>query len=268
MSLKRLVAVVTVRNGLVVKSYGYRFWRPAGGLASALRELDSWCVDEIVILDISRKPRLDHRNVAAISQAMVTTPIIYGGGVRTESDVLALLQAGCDRIVLESLLFRNSETTMLLCERFGNQAFVGSIPFFGANHGSPIVRLMGDEDVNAIDMSLDHALRILQVSPVSEFFLIDADNEGFTGQFSLHGCIPKQFLMALNRGLIWFGGIGPEQMRSLLEMPQTAALALGNRLLEREVEYSKVQDQIFAPTDKTNLRPGLTSRIAYNAMKD
>ena len=53
MAYKRLIAMVPVRNGQVVLSYGYARHRPAGRLDTVLKNLDRWGVDEITVMDIS-----------------------------------------------------------------------------------------------------------------------------------------------------------------------------------------------------------------------
>jgi imidazole glycerol phosphate synthase subunit HisF len=106
MAYKRLVGVLAVRDGQVVKSYGYDFWRPAGRLCTALKNLDRWQVDEILVLDISRRDRVNDDVIREIRTARISTPLAYGGGIRKSEDVNPLLTAGCERFVLETMLFQ------------------------------------------------------------------------------------------------------------------------------------------------------------------
>jgi imidazole glycerol-phosphate synthase subunit HisF len=128
MASKRLIATLTVRDGRLVKSYGYASTRPAGDLRTALRTLDRWSADEILVLDISRRPSLDPVVLDAIARAEISTPLAYGGGIRSPEDLLRLMELGCDRFVVESLLFAASPVLDQLCDLAGRQALIGCVP--------------------------------------------------------------------------------------------------------------------------------------------
>ena len=77
MNFKRLIGLIAVKDAQVVKSYGYSFWRPGGDLATCLRNLDRWLVDEIAIVDISRGGVLDERVLETIRRTPISTPLVY-----------------------------------------------------------------------------------------------------------------------------------------------------------------------------------------------
>ena len=128
LAFKRLLGVITVKDGRVVKSYGYRFWRPAGGLGTALKNLDRWQVDEILVLDISGRVAPDPALVLEIKNSQIATPLTYGGGIHQPEHVDALLAAGCERFVLETMAWKCPERVARLADRVGAQALIASIP--------------------------------------------------------------------------------------------------------------------------------------------
>ena len=98
MAYKRIIGALFVKNGFLVKSYSYNFWRPAGTISSAIKILDSWKVDEIFIIDISARKCLDVQLLDEIKKCKISTPITYGGGIRNSDDIALILNSGCDRI--------------------------------------------------------------------------------------------------------------------------------------------------------------------------
>ena len=55
---KRIFSVLCVYDNIIVKSYGFKKIKPAGSIITALKNLESWSTDEIIILDISRKNKI------------------------------------------------------------------------------------------------------------------------------------------------------------------------------------------------------------------
>jgi imidazole glycerol phosphate synthase subunit HisF len=237
MASKRLVGVIAVKNGLVVKSYGYRFWRPAGRLLTALKNLDRWLVDEILILDVSRRPSPDPAVVEEIRASRISTPLAYGGGIQTQDNVDALLAAGCERFVLETMLFKFPERVQSLADKVGAQALIASLPLVSKNTG----RWQVDCDYAAVwgrdgtELNADSLSEFCNTLPVAEVLAIDTANEGPAGGFSLLASDGTHPFAALRKGVIWFGGIDAVLAAKLLEMSATVAVAFGNVNFEREV---------------------------------
>ena len=237
MAYKRLVGVVAVKDGQVVKSYGYCFWRPAGRLRTALINLDRWLVDEILVLDISGSDRVDPRIVAEIQASRISTPLAYGGGIRSYEDVDCLLVAGCERFVLETMLFRFPERVAKLADKVGAQALIASLPL-SSTHGDcwQVDRDyasrwgVADAEWDAINFC-----RKCNEWPVAEVLAIDRTNEGSEGRFSLVSSEGVHPLAELRKGIIWFGGIDQKQAAKLLEMNATVAVGFGNLNFEKEV---------------------------------
>jgi cyclase len=121
MAYKRIIATLTVKNGQLVKSYGYNFWRPAGNINTALKNLDRWRVDEIVVVDISRSDSIDINLLNQIRGANISTPLIYGGGIRRVEDLKKIFDSGVDRILIESAL-DDPNLVRALADKVGSQA--------------------------------------------------------------------------------------------------------------------------------------------------
>jgi imidazole glycerol-phosphate synthase subunit HisF len=129
MPAKRIIACLDIRDGRVVKGRQFRDLRDAGDPVERARRYCKDGVDELVVLDVSAtlESRLANlRTIEAIAR-MLDVPLTVGGGVRRLEDVQRLLDAGADKVAVNSAAF---EQPRLLCgaaERFGSQCIVLSI---------------------------------------------------------------------------------------------------------------------------------------------
>lgn len=226
MPFKRIIAVLAVRESQLVKSIGYARWRPAGGLVSALRNLDRWGADEIVVLDISRRGTLDPKVLDQIHAARVATPLAYGGGIRGTADVHRLMELGCDRFVVESLLFEKPEELERIAQLAGQQALIASLPIIETARGPSLWR---PETTLSWEGNREHLLCL----PVSEYFVTAVEAEGGVSTFPLS--LTRSFADFPKDSVIWFGGLDPQLAKSCLALPQTVGVAWGNLLHEREL---------------------------------
>jgi cyclase len=256
---KRLIASIFVKDGIVVKSHGYKFWRPAGHLATALLNLDRWAVDEIIVVDISRQGKISKETLKEISKAKISTPLVYGGGIRSLNDVHDLLNAGCDRIMLESLLYGNDGTLQDICNTVGKQALIASLPL-SARDG--IIRgnftsndhLLRDSD--SLSHPLDKLWNHYRTLPVSEILITDADNEGNYGYFSsaISSAVLARCTDPEDKDLIWFGGLGANLPDKLLTHTKTVGVVYGNANFEHELQMLKIRKLLRHSTVSNTFR--------------
>ena len=131
MTKKRLSAVVNVLDGLVVQSFGFNSYLPIGDPKYVLLNLDRWHVDEIILQSISRSRKglgPDFDLLHSISDLQLSTPLIYGGGIRSPIDADSVISLGADRIILGNLLFSDPHQLFSIVNHVGKQAVIGSVP--------------------------------------------------------------------------------------------------------------------------------------------
>ena len=136
--LKRLIATVLVKQGIAVQSFGYNKFLPLGKPEVVIKNLDRWMVDEILVISIDHEsfnPEPDLKLLEKIVNKHITTPLIFGGGVRTINQAKSLIQNGADRIILESL-FNDKKYDILseLSQSIGNQAIIRCCPLIIKNN--------------------------------------------------------------------------------------------------------------------------------------
>lgn len=244
---KRLVAVLPVRDGKLVKSYAYRMWRPAGCLKTALLNLDRWAADEILVLDISGRVDIDPRVVNDLQAASISTPITYGGGIRSVNDAIKVLRAGADRILIETLLWSKQDEVSRIADEIGHQAIVAGLPVVGSSCGRFRASNPRVTDRRDLPDALYKRVDAIGISPIEEVLVTDVDAEGARGKFSL-GLAEHvgPMLAATQRPVIWFGGIDEGSASVLLNKAETVGVAFANVLLERELALREVRAALNA----------------------
>jgi cyclase len=140
MLAKRIIACLDVRDGRVVKGRQFVELRDAGDpVRCALRYRDEG-IDEIVVLDVSAtlESRLANRRTIEAIAASLDVPLTVGGGVRVIDDVARLLDAGADKVAINSAALDRPELLSDAAARFGSQCVVISIDARRAGDGYAI----------------------------------------------------------------------------------------------------------------------------------
>jgi imidazole glycerol-phosphate synthase subunit HisF len=131
---KRIIACLDVRDGQVVKGVNFEGLRSAGNPAELARRYNTEGIDELVILDITatlEKRRALADTIRAVARELFI-PLAVGGGIRTEDDAAAAVDAGADKVSLNSAALADPHLLTRLANRYGSQAVVCAID---ARHG-------------------------------------------------------------------------------------------------------------------------------------
>jgi len=126
---KRIIACLDVRDGQVVKGVNFEGLRAAGDPAELARRYNAEGIDELVILDITAT--LERRRALADTIGRVSRelfiPLAVGGGIRTEDDAAAAVEAGADKVSLNTAALANPSLISTLAARYGSQAVLVAI---------------------------------------------------------------------------------------------------------------------------------------------
>jgi cyclase len=228
---KRLVGVVTVKNGLAVQSIGYERYLPLGRPEILLENLDRWGADEILVQCIDRSVKglgPDFLLLERIGRMGLSTPLIYAGGIRNAQDGRKAIQIAADRICVDALLHDDLSEVRRLGDILGAQAIISSLP-------------MSVEDGELRWLDYRHGLhkpisedliKVFRSGILSEVVIVDWKHEGQRGKFD------NQLIVNLpidKIGVIAFGGLSEvEQIRNVLDLSQVVAIGIGNFLSFKE----------------------------------
>ena len=126
---KRIIACLDVRDGRVVKGIGFEGLRDAGDPAALAARYNTEGIDEVVILDVTAtlEARQARLNTVRTVAAELFIPLCVGGGIRTEADAAAIIEAGADKVSLNSAALDTPALITTLASRYGSQAVVVAI---------------------------------------------------------------------------------------------------------------------------------------------
>lgn len=122
---KRLIVVLTLNDGVLFRTRNfvpdYRY---------TLNFVDTWLVDEVVALDITRPGQGDRKNFYEVVEQLASScfvPLAVGGGVTNLDEVSRLMAAGADKVVVNSEAHRRPEFIGEIASSYGSQCAVVSI---------------------------------------------------------------------------------------------------------------------------------------------
>ena len=126
---QRVIPCMDVRDGRIVKGVRFENLRDAGDTADRAEFYQRCGADELVMLDVSAGPEGRRACIATIAaiRGRIGLPLCVGGGVRTIEDAKAMLDAGADKVAVNSAAVARPELIAELAGRFGSQCVVLAI---------------------------------------------------------------------------------------------------------------------------------------------
>lgn len=137
----RVIPVLLIRNGGLVKSVQFKKHKYVGDPINAVKIFNDKQVDEIIILDIDASTKNQQPNFKLVEEICgeAFMPLAYGGGVKTLEDAQRLLYNGAEKIVVNTSLLEQPKVLEAIAKQFGNQSVVASIDYKTSLFGKPKV---------------------------------------------------------------------------------------------------------------------------------
>jgi imidazole glycerol-phosphate synthase subunit HisF len=205
MLAKRIIPCLDVSAGRVVKGVNFVDLRDAGDPVEIARQYDLQGADEITFLDITASS--DQRDlilpmIEAVAD-QVFIPLTVGGGVRTDDDVRRLLNAGADKISINTAALSNPELIRVCADRFGSQCIVVAIDAKRVDDHWEVFTHGGRKPtgINAVAWALQ-----AQALGAGEILLTSMDRDGTGKGFDL--ALTRAVSTAVNIPVIASGGVG------------------------------------------------------------
>jgi imidazole glycerol-phosphate synthase subunit HisF len=225
---KRIIPCLDVESGRVVKGTNFLNLRDAGDPVEVAKRYDQEKADELVFLDItaSHEGRDIIIDVVQRTAEVVFMPVTVGGGIRTVDDIRQLLNAGADKVSINSSAVRDPELVREGALRFGSQCIVVAIdPKRVMRDGRELweVHVNGGRVPTGLE-AVAWAERVQELG-AGEILLTSMDADGTKDGYDLP--MTRAVSEAVQIPVIASGGAGsPEHMRAaLVEGKAHAALA-------------------------------------------
>jgi cyclase len=202
---KRIIACMDVRDGQVVKGVQFQQLRHAGDPAELAKRYNVEGIDEVVVLDITAT--LETRKTLAQTIRAVAgeifLPLTVGGGIRSEQDAAAVVDAGADKVSLNTAALRQPELITTLANRYGSQAVIVAIDAKRRDSGYAVYVRSGTSDAarDAVEWAREAESR-----GAGEILLTSMDRDGTRAGFDCE--MTAAVSDAVNIPVIASGGAG------------------------------------------------------------
>lgn len=126
----RIIPVLLYKNGSLVKSVGFKNHRIVGDVTSSIRVFSKRQADEMIVYDLDANERGKfNSNLIKYAVENCNMPLTMGGGIKTVDDASRLIDSGCDKISVSSLISQNINNIYEIARKFGAQAVVASVDY-------------------------------------------------------------------------------------------------------------------------------------------
>jgi len=185
MLTRRVIPCLDTRNGRVVKGVSFQGLRDAGDPVELAARYEAAGADELVILDVSAttEGRAHALETVRAVRGALGIPLTVGGGVRSVGDAVALLEAGADKVAVNTAAVRDPGLLTQLASRFGAQCVVLSVDAAARPGGGwqAVVRAGTEPTVlDAVTWAADGAQR-----GAGEILLTSVDRDGTQAGYDL-----------------------------------------------------------------------------------
>ncbi len=207
---KRIIPCLDVDNGRVVKGVKFVDIRDAGDPVEIARRYDREGADEITFLDITASSDNRETMVHVVEQVAgeVFIPLTVGGGIRTLNDIRRMLNAGADKVGINTAAVFNPEFVRQAAERFGSQCIVVAIDAKKVSMDGQVNRweifTHGGRKATGLD-AIDWAKKMVEYG-AGEILLTSMDQDGTREGFDLQ--LTRAISEVVSVPVIASGGVG------------------------------------------------------------
>ena len=206
MLAKRIIPCLDVKSGRVVKGVNFVELRDAGDPVEIARRYDEQGADEITFLDITASS--DDRDIIlhVVEQVaeQVFIPLTVGGGVRVVEDVRRLLNAGADKVSMNTAAVNNPQLVFEASSKVGSQCIVVAIDAKQTAPGKWEVFTHGGRNNTGLD-AIEWARKVESLG-AGEILLTSMDRDGTKSGFDL--ALTRAVSDAVRIPVIASGGVG------------------------------------------------------------
>ena len=218
----RLIPCVLLKNWQLVKSVQFDAYRTIGHPTATVRVYNARNVDELIVLDIDASLNNEPINTEIITDMAneCFMPLTIGGGIKTLEDVSTILNAGADKIALNSQAILAPSLIHEIATVYGSQCVVASIDIKKIDGQYRVYnKSMGVLDIDPLELAREY-----EAQGAGELLLTSVDHEGTTNGYDLE--LLRLFRDKIKLPIILNGGMGcPEDGKKALELGADALAA-------------------------------------------
>lgn len=200
----RVIPCVLLKNWQLVKSINFGSFRTIGHPTSTARIYNARNVDELIVLDIDASLHEEEINTELIADIAneCFMPLTIGGGINSIDDIYKVLNAGADKISINTKALEDLDFIKKASSIFGSQCIVCSIDVKKVNDEYKVYnKIKGILEIDPLELALQY-----QAYGAGEILLTSVDQEGSTQGYDIE--LLKRFQGKLDIPIILNGGMG------------------------------------------------------------
>jgi len=247
---RRLIPVLNIMNGLIVRSEDFKLHQNIGNVINQAERYNDWEVDELIYLDISRSQKYDlnrddhkvnsYTSIEEIIKRISKVcfmPLAFGGGIRSIKDVDIRIKNGADKVVVNTGAFLKPEFITEISKKYGKQAVIVSVDYRNIDGKNVVFINHGSENTNV--EVLDWCKKVESLG-AGEIFLNSIDRDGHGDGYDIN--FINQVVGSLSIPTIACGGAGNfEDFVDLALESEVSAIAAGNIFHFTERSYPRAK---------------------------
>jgi len=239
---KRIIPCLDIQNGRTVKGINFEGIRDAGDPIELAKRYVNEGADEIVFLDITATHD-KRKTICTLVEKIaseITIPFTVGGGISTLEDTQAVIQAGADKISINSAAIRRPELIQEISKRFGKQCIVVAVDIKKINDDWIVFSNGGR--LNTELRAIDWCQQISQLGG-GEILLTSMNNDGTKAGFSLE--ITDQIARIVSIPVIASGGAGSiDDFKTLFTQTKASAGLAASIFHYQEVNLQTLKNEL------------------------
>ncbi len=269
MLAKRIIPCLDVKDGRVVKGVNFVNLTDAGDPVDNARYYDAEGADELVFLDItaSHERRKIILDVVEKTAGDVFMPLTVGGGIRDLNDIRDLLNAGSDKVSVNTAAVSDPEFVRRASERFGSQCIVVAIdakrtPRSGGEKPAWEVYIHGGRTPTGIE-AVSWAEKMEHLG-AGEILLTSMDRDGTRDGYDIE--LTRTVSRAVTIPVIASGGVGAvEHLYEGIALGEADAVLAASIFHYREHSISEAKQYLLKRSIPVRLIPGGSKALRHDA---
>lgn len=246
----RLIPVLFIKNGFIVRSENFSYHQNIGNVVDEAKRYNEWDVDELIYIDISREKKYDLRRDDLSTKSYKTIgeiikkiskvcfmPLTFGGGIRNIKDVDFRIRNGADKVVLNTGVFLHPELITKISEKYGSQAVVISIDYRIIKSRPIVFTHFGQNDTK---MTVFKWIKKCEDLGAGEVFLNSIDRDGKANGYDIKTIC--EVVKSTKLPVVVCGGAGDlNDFVDLARKVKVSGVAAGNIFHFTELSYPRAK---------------------------
>tara|TARA_Y100001935_G_C17223812_1_gene466712 strand:+ start:89 stop:874 length:786 start_codon:yes stop_codon:yes gene_type:complete len=212
----RLIPVVLLKNGSIVKSKSFDFYQSTGNPIEEIERFNQWKVDELIYLNISSdknftfradtnlESKINYLDLIKRINQKCFMPLTWGGGIRSADEASKILLNGADKVSLNTLVLENPAEVEILRKKFGSQAIVASVDLKKSLDNNYTV--FSNNGKKNTGIKIEEWIKLVEQLNVGELLIQSIDKDGTGTGYDID--LLKKIKKITNLRIVILGGVG------------------------------------------------------------